>query len=238
MRDDSVAETWPRRRAGSRRSDAVYYPVASRLQHRWTSDPDRPQPDVTIVERDPRAVPPHRLPDLVRGETAPAATTARGFTRRRGVPGPSGPNHGYRSSRRALRARLARGGEFEPAGRRGSPAAARVPAPGERLRRGVATGAGRRGGPRPPAIRPCRRFRWRGGSPRRRSAARWRPGDAGTPGGGPPVGPQQGMRRRRGGAAGRSCRADPMGGSGIHRWRPAHEPIRGRDECRRQPRLT
>ena len=65
----------------------------------------------------------------------PWSPTLRGWTRRRGIPGPSGPCHGHRSARRPERRLGAVRPQREPArcGRSASPA--RLPAAGQRLRR-------------------------------------------------------------------------------------------------------
>ena len=85
-------------------------------------------------------------------------------------------------------------------GRRRSPAPAGLPAAGERLRRRSATRRRRGRGPRPPAIGPGRRLRRHDRPPRRRPGARRGSGDRCAARGGPQVGAQQGLRRRRGGA--------------------------------------
>ena len=92
-----------------------------------------------------------------RGATVAAL---RGTNLRRGIPGPSRPCHGHRSSRRPERRdrlRIDRGDE--PA-RRGGPApSARLPSAGQHLRRRGAAHRRGRGRPGPPAVGARRRLR-------------------------------------------------------------------------------
>jgi hypothetical protein len=149
------------------------------------------------------------------------ATFLRGTTRRRGIPGPNGPHHGYRPARRPERRVESTHPGRRPSGPDFPAPPAGLPAPGERPRRGSAAGSRRRGRPRTSAVGSRRRLRGDRGLPGRRPGTRRR-AHLGCPHrGAAAVGRKQGLHRRRGGAPEESNGADKLGTAGVQASRSA-----------------
>ena len=157
-----------------------------------------------------------------------ACVPSRGQARRRGLPGPDGSYHGCRSARSALGVpAIVPGGGPLVAAR--SPAAADVPAPGQRARgrrrREIIGGTiltlrpSVRSGGLHRHDRPVRRRSQRGLRPASPTTC-WRSSSASAR--------NKGCTVARGGLARRSGRASPLGGSWLRSFGLADDQVRGR----------